>query len=70
MSDAYKMFQRCWDHQPDNTSHDQDLYALMVAEHMISREPITYSGEVLPEERSMYPGTYTWLVPEEGVSLG
>ncbi len=67
---AYAMFKRCWDHQLDNSSHQDDLYALMVAERMISREPITYSGEVLPEERSLYPGTYTWLIPEEGVLLG
>lgn len=62
MADAYPMFKRCWDGQPNSimSSQDPDTWALLVAEHMVSRESQTWrENHEFTEAGGVYPGFYS-----------
>lgn len=71
-SDAYPMFKRCWDHQPTSldAARDPDIWSLLLAEHMISRETEIYRmGGNFVEEGGRYPGFYSLDDVEAGRAI-
>lgn len=69
--DAYPMFKRCWDRQPARPESHMcsDIWTLLLAEHMISRETVASTPTVCVESDMGYPGAYSLDDTEAGRAI-